>query len=337
MRAAWYDRNGEAAEVLRVGELPTPEPGPGEVRVKVAFSGVNPSDCKSRAGSRPVPDGTIVVPHSDGSGVIDKVGAGVPGKRLGERVWIWNGQWQRAFGTCAQYIALPSEQAVPLPPEAPLQAGACLGIPAMTAIHAVDRVEDTLGGLRGRTVFVTATASGVGFYAAQMAKLRGARVIGTVGSAEKTRALARLGIVDVIQYKTEPVAERILQLTDDKGVDGIIDMDFGATVRLVPQGILAPFGTYVCYGSNDRGEAPVDYGAWLPRSLSLQFFLVYLLPPVVRRRAVEGINAWLEQGALRHPVAPAYALDDIAAAHRAVESGKLLGRVVVELPQDSSS
>jgi len=332
MRAAWYDKNGEADEVLQVGELPTPEPGQGEVRIKMAFSGVNPSDCKSRAGSRPVKDGAIVVPHSDGAGVIDKIGAGVPASRLGERVWLWNGQWQRAFGTCAQYICLPSEQAVPLPASVTFEAGACLGIPALTAIHAVDRVEDTLGGLQGRTVLVTGAGSGVGFYAAQMAKLRGARVIGTAGSAQKIQALAGVGIAEVIEYKTEPVAERILQLTDGKGVDGIIDMDFGATVRLVPQGILAPFGTFVCYGSNDRGEAPLEFGAWLPRSLSLQFFLVYLLPPAARRRAVEGINAWLEQGALQHLVAPAYALEDVAAAHRAVESGALLGRVMVRFP-----
>jgi NADPH2:quinone reductase len=316
MRAAWYARNGRADEVLQLGEQPTPEPGAGEVRVRLSASGVNPSDCKSRAGSRLVAPGGLVVPHSDGAGVIDKVGAGVPASRVGERVWVWNGQWQRDLGTCAQYIAVPSEQAVFLPPAVSFEAGACLGIPAMTAIHAVDRLQDMLGdpgGLAGRTVLVTGAASGVGFYAAQIARLRGARVIGTVGSEEKAHALA--GIAEPVHYKTEDVAERILALTSGKGVNGIIDLDFSTTVRLVPKGALAAFGAYVCYGSNDRGAAPVDYAAWLPRSLGLQFFLVYLLPPAARKRAIAGLGAYLAQGALTHLVAPAYTLEGIVAAH----------------------
>ncbi|GAA4332182.1 NADPH:quinone reductase [Pigmentiphaga soli] len=328
MRAAWYERNGEAEAVLQLGDLPAPEPGPGEVRVRLAASGVNPSDVKSRAGSRPVAAGTRIVPHSDGAGVIDKVGEGVPAARVGERVWVWNGQYQRPLGTCAQFIALPAAQAVPLPEGASFEAGACLGIPAMTAIHAVDR----LGDVAGKTVLVTGATSGVGFYAAQVARLRGARVIGTVGSGEKARVLAGVGIEDVIFYKTEPVAERILAMTGGKGVDGIVDMDFSTTSRLVPAGALAPFGQFVCYGSNDRGEIPVEFGAWLPRSLGLQFFLVYELPPAARRQAVDGLNALLSDGSLAHLVAPAYALDDIAAAHQAVESGRVLGNVVVALP-----
>jgi len=328
MRAAWYTSNGKAQDVLQLGELPTPEPGPGEVRVRLAVSGVNPSDVKSRAGSRPVRPGELIVPHSDGAGTVDKVGPGVPAGREGERVWVWNGQWRRPLGTCAEFIVLPAAQAVPLPGNVSFEAGACLGIPALTAVHAVER----LGDVQGRAVLVTGAASGVGYYAAQMARLRGARVIGTVGSGEKAAALAGVGIADAVYYKTEPVAERILALTDGEGVHGIVDMDFSTTAALLPQGVLAPHGRYVGYGSNERGGIPVDFGTCLTRSLGLQFFLVYDLQAEARERAVRDVNALLAADSLSHLIAPAYGLDDVAAAHQAVEGGCLLGNVVVRLP-----
>ena len=144
MRAAWYTRNGAARDVLVVGELPTPSPGRGEVRVRLATSGVNPSDVKSRLG-RPL-GAERVVPHSDGAGTIDAVGADVPARRVGERVWIWNGQWQRPMGTAAEFIVVPDAQAVALPDAIDAAAGACLGIPAMTAFHAVARSTATMSG-----------------------------------------------------------------------------------------------------------------------------------------------------------------------------------------------
>ncbi|AOB29406.1 NADPH:quinone oxidoreductase [Bordetella sp. H567] len=327
MRAALYSRNGPARDVLQVTDLPTPEPGPGEVRVKLAMSGVNPSDVKSRAGSRPVTQG-YVVPHSDGAGVIDRVGSGVPGSRVGERVWIWNGQWQRPMGTAAQYIALPAEQAVALSDDTSFEAGACMGIPGLTAMQGVV----LLGDVAGKTVLVTGGASGVGYYAAQMARLRGARVITTVGSAEKSGFLEQVGVTDNILYKQEPVAERLLAMTDGRGVDAVIDMDFSTTAGLVPAGAVAPHGVIAVYGSNQRGDIPLNFGAWLPRSLSLRFFLVYDLLPAERRLAVETLSTLLRDGALSHLIAPAYGLDDIAAAHEAVESGRVVGNVVVALP-----
>ncbi len=169
MRATSYERNGPAREVLQVGEMNTPEPGPGEVRVRVHASGVNPSDCKARGGSRPM-IGARVVPHSDGAGVIDQVGPGVSDGRRGERVWIWNGQWGRPFGTAAEYIVLPSEQAAFLPEQASFEAGACLGIPALTAHRAVT----TDRACMGEIVLVAGGAGAVGHYAIQFAKLLGA-------------------------------------------------------------------------------------------------------------------------------------------------------------------
>jgi NADPH2:quinone reductase len=328
MRVALYSKNGPARDVLALQDLPTPEPGPGEVRVKLAVSGVNPSDVKSRQGSRPVTSG-FVVPHSDGAGVIERVGAGVPASRVGERVWIWNGQWQRPLGTAAQYIVLPASQAVPLPEGSSFEAGACMGIPGLTAMHAIA----LLGDLTGKTVLVSGGASGVGYYAAQMAHAYGARVITTVGSADKAACLEAVGIRDNILYKQEPVAERLLALTAGRGVDAVVDMDFSSNAALVQAGAVAPHGSYVVYGSNARGDIPLNFAAWLPRSISLHFFLVYDLLPAQREHAVNALNGMLAAGKLKHLIAPAYVLDDIVAAHEAVEAGRTLGNVVVTLPQ----
>jgi NADPH2:quinone reductase len=295
--------------------------------VKVAISGVNPSDVKSRAGSRPVTQGYIV-PHSDGAGVIDRVGSGVPDSRIGERVWIWNGQYQRPMGTCAQYIALPADRAVALPDDVSFEAGACMGVPGLTAMQGII----LQGDLAGKTVLVTGGASGVGYYAAQMARLRGARVITTVGSVEKAKCLEQVGVTDNILYKQEPVAQRLLDMTDGRGVDGIIDMDFSTTAALVPAGAVARHGVLSVYGSNQRGDIPVSFGAWMPRSLSLCFFLVYELRPAERRVAVDTLSGLLRDGKLSHLIGTTFGLDDIVQAHEAVESGRVLGNVVVALP-----
>ena len=139
MKAAWYEKNGEAREVLLLGEIPTPEVGAGEVRVKISVSGVNPSDVKSRRGR--ALNAARIIPHSDAGGVIDAVGAGVSASRIGQRVWTWNGQFGRPFGTCAQYIVLPEAQAVALPDNTSFDAAACMGIPGLTAFEAVRRCD----------------------------------------------------------------------------------------------------------------------------------------------------------------------------------------------------
>lgn len=327
MRAAWYSNNGAAREVLVIGELPTPQAGPGEVRVKLSVSGVNPSDVKARR-SRPLGDFDRVVPHSDGAGTIDQIGSGVAPSRLGERVWVWNGQWQRPLGTAAEYIVVPSRQAVRLPTTTSFDAGACLGIPALTAFHGVR----LLGALQGRTVLVVGASSAVGHYATQIAaRSNGARVIGTVGSEEKARHARQAGATETIDYKHEPVAERIREMTAGRGVDAIIDMDFSSTVRLLEQGALAPHGTLVCYGSNDTGAVPIPFRPVLFNSISLKFFLVYELLVADRRAALEGLTQLLENNVLDHTIGAVFDLDEIAQAHEAVESGRVLGNVIVRL------
>lgn len=332
MRAAWYSKNGKAEDVLEVGDMPDPQPGPGEVRVRLHASGVNPSDAKARGGSRPMLAERIV-PHSDGAGVIDAVGEGVAQGRIGERVWVWNGQWRRALGTAAEYIVLPSEQAVFLPESTSFSEGACLGIPAMTAFHAVE----LLGDIRGKTLLVTGAASGVGFYAAQCAMVKGARVIGTVGSAAKAALLEGIGVSDVIYYKNGKVAEQVKTLTGDRGVDGVVDLDFSSTVKLVTAGAVAAHGVVVSYGSNAMTGIEFDFSAWLFSSISLRPFLVYELHPSERKAAVDGINALLRDGRLQHVIGASFPLSEVALAHQAVEAGQTVGNVVVTLVDEKQS
>jgi NADPH:quinone reductase len=325
VRAAWYTRNGEARDVLTVGEMPAPEPGPGEVRVRLHCSGVNPSDVKSRRG-RPLV-GERVIPHSDGAGVVDKVGDGVPHSRIGERVWTWNGQWRRPFGTAAEFIALPSEQAVPLPDGTGFAEGACLGIPATTAFQAVRLVPQ----VEGRTLLVIGASSAVGHYATRIASLAGARVIGTVGSAEKAAHARAAGAAETIDYKTEDVAARITELTGGKGVDAVIDMDLSSTAGLVGKGVLAPHGTLVCYGSNRMDEVGIPFREFLFRNIALRFYVVYELLPEDRQAVLAGLKELLESGKLLHTIGARFPLERIVEAHEAVESGRVLGNVVVDL------
>jgi len=328
MRAAWYERTGPAREVLQVGELPTPDPGDGEVRVRLATSGVNPSDVKTRAGLRsaalPYPR---IVPHSDGAGVIDAVGKGVSSSRIGERVWIWNAAWKRPSGTAAQYVALPAEQAVRLPDAVPFDVGACLGIPALTALHAV-RVG---GGVTGKSVLVTGGAGAVGHYAIQMARLAGARrVLATVSSPDKAALARKAGADLAIDYRRDDVAARVLEATDGEGVDRVIEVDFGANVATSLASVKAE-GEIVVYGSG-KPEIAVPFFPALVKSVRMRFFIVYNLNAVDRAAALGQLTAWLEQGRLRHAIDSRFPLDAIVEAHEQVESGRAIGNVVLEIP-----
>lgn len=328
MKAAWYTQNGEAQDVMLVGELSTPSPQPGEVLVRLATSGVNPSDVKSRR-ARPVND-PLIVPHSDGAGVIEAVGAGVPAARVGERVWIWNGQWQRPLGTCAEYIALPAAQAVALPEGVDFAAGACMGIPGLTAVQAVILAERLAGDLRGQTVLVTGASSAVGHYITQMVTLAGGRVIGTVGSEVKAAHARTAGMQEAIFYKTESVPERVKALTNGRGADVIIDMDFSTTARWAAEGALAPHCQVVCYGSNAL-EVPLPFRPWLYQSIGVKFFLVYDLTPADRRVAVQRLSDMLVANQLQHSIGARFTLNQVAQAHRTVEAGQTVGNVVIDL------
>jgi NADPH:quinone reductase len=323
MRAAYYETNGTAGAVLRVNEVDTPRPGRGEVRVRLAASGVNPSDVKSRAGLTRKIAYPRVIPHSDGAGEIDQVGDGVAAARVGQRVWVWNGQWRRAFGTAAEFITVPAEQAVPLPANISMEAGACLGIPAYTGYQAVELA----GAKAGTTVLIAAGAGAVGHYAIQFAKKRGATVITTVSSPAKAEIAKGAGADHTIDYKRENVGERVKAITSNRGVEAMIEMDLGANAKLIPD-VLAPDGTVAIYGSGTP-EVSIPFQFLLQNSVALRFFLVYLMPPQLRERATAEITRMLERGELLHNVAQTFALADIVAAYEAVESGKAMGNIVV--------
>ena len=328
MRAAYYESVGPAAEVLRVGELPTPRPGSGEVRVRVHVSGVNPSDVKSRAGTRGALAYPYVIPHSDGAGIIDAVGSAISPSRMGERVWTWNAAWRRPFGTCAEFVCLPSEQAVPLPSGTGFEAGACLGIPAMTACHA------TLGDgpLNGKTVLVTGGAGAVGHYAIQFAKWSGARVITTVSGDAKSSQARAAGADHVINYRKENVVSVIKELTASAGVDRIVEVEFGGNLAVSNQ-ILKPGGVIAAYGSTGVPTPQLPFYTMMLNHTTLHMLLVYSLTNSQRQYACDLLQQALETGVLRHNIGARFALAHTAQAHVAVETGSIIGNVVVTIDQ----
>jgi NADPH:quinone reductase len=327
VQAAWYETTGAAQEVVQVGELPTPDPGIGEVRVRIRFSGVNPSDVKSRAGTRGPMTFPRVIPHSDGAGIIDAVGSGVSPGRIGERVWTWNAAWRRPNGTCAQFVCLPANQAVTLPAATDFDAGACFGIPAMTACHA------TLGdgSVAGQSVLVTGGAGAVGHYAIQFARWSGAAmVIATVSGDAKARQAQAAGAHHVINYKTADVAARVRELTSGGGVDRIVEVEFGGNLPVSAQ-IMKVGGTIAAYGSTAVPAPTLPFYPLMFAHTSVHMLLVYQLSTEQRQRCCDLITQALEQNALRHAISAGFQLRETARAHMEVEKGSM-GNVVIEMP-----
>ncbi|MEM7546579.1 MAG: NADPH:quinone reductase [Pseudomonadota bacterium] len=325
MKAAWYEGFGPAADVLTIGDLPDPEPGAGEVLVRIHATGINPSDAKLRAGARPgaVMEFPRIVPHSDGAGEIVAVGTGVDAGRVGERVWLWNAQWKRAFGTAAQMIALPAEQAVRLPDSTSFAEGASLSIPAMTAWYAV--YAD--GPVAGKTVLVTGGAGTVGRYACQMAALGGARVITTVSSDAKA---AHSGAADWINYREADVAEAVMDMTSGEGVDRIVEVDFGAN-QAASLAVIKAGGTIASYASAADMTPVLQFYGFMFKHVNLRMLIRYQFSAAENRAGEAALTEWLEAGKLSHAVVPGGTLDDIAAGHDMVMAGDKLGTVVLNI------
>jgi NADPH2:quinone reductase len=325
MRAAFYEQTGPARTVLQLADLPDPAPGPGEVRVRLLWSGVNPSDVKARAGLRagPMPFPRII-PHSDGMGVVDAVGEGVSPARIGERVWLWNAAWGRASGTAAECIALPSGQAVRLPDGVSDEIGACLGIPATTALQAVL----TRGGVAGKSVLIAGGAGAVGHYAVQCARLLGAsQVISTVSSEAKAALVREAGADVVIDYRSENVAERVARATGGRGVDRIIEVDVAAN-GLMNIELVRPDGEWIVYGSGTP-QFTLPFFSLASRNVAVCFILIYTLNAADRQRVIETLTRLLAEGALRHNIAARLPLERIADAHEQVEQGRTAGNIVL--------
>lgn len=328
MQAMSYSRFGPAADVLEAIALPTPAPKAGEVLVELAFSGVNPSDVKARAGARPgvtKPPFERIVPHSDGAGTIVAVGEGVTADRIGTRVWIWNGQWQRACGTASTHICLPDQQAVALPDGVSFETGASLGIPGLTASHAVFGG----GAVKGQTLLVQGGAGTVGLLAVQLAKWAGARVIATT-SASRMEAARAAGADVVLDYSAPDLPARILEANDGRFVNRIIEVEFGLNIASDAE-VIAPNGTIAAYGSAKAMTPEVNFGPLLFKAATIDILLIYVLPPPERAAAIARLHDALAEAALHCPVEAIFPLAQCAKAHEAVEAAGRDGAILIDL------
>jgi NADPH:quinone reductase len=324
MRAAVFRATGPARDVLSVEELRPVPPGPGEVQVKVALSGVNPTDWKERARGGTVGDLPFKVPNQDGAGTIAAVGEGVDPARVGERVWLYFAAWERQYGTAAELCTLPAEQAVPLPDGVSFELGASLGIPALTAHRCL--LAD--GPIEGRTVLVAGGAGAVGHYAIELARWLGARLVIATVSDERKALLARAaGAHEAVDYRSEDATARIKSLAPG-GVDRIVEVALHQNIDL-DAAVAAPNAAVAAYTGG--GKTSLDVGSIMARNVVLRSVLVYTMPAAAVRDAVGDVSRALRDGALTEMPEHRYPLTRIADAHDAVESGAV-GKVLVDLP-----
>jgi NADPH2:quinone reductase len=322
MRAAVYDRQGDAGEVLSIRELPDPLPGPGQVRVRVHVSGLNPSDTKGRSGvTGPMPFPRII-PHQDGAGVIDQVGDGVPASRVGERVWVYEAQRGQAGGTAADYTVVVAHKAVPLPAGISFETGACLGVPAMTAHRCL------FADGRPRHVLVQGGAGAVGTAAILLAKWAGAHVIATVSRPEQGEAARIAGADLVLNRRTDDVAARVSEAVPG-GVDRIVDVAVCENIAtdldcLSLNGVIT---AYAAAGGKDTLSLPFLRAMRLGAVIRMVF--VYEMSAIAHGDAVADITAALQANAYAPPIARRYTLDEIAQAHDAQDRGQDIGKHLI--------
>jgi NADPH:quinone reductase len=329
VRAVWYEETGPAADVLTYGEMTTPVAGPGEVRIRLEASGVNPADVGRRAGNYRGLEFPLVIPNSDGAGVIDQVGSGVTRLKVGQRVWLFNGQRNgRALGTAAEYIALAEPLVTPLPDQLSFAEGATLGIPAMTAWCSL--FAD--GPIAGKTVLVTGGAGAVGHYAVQFAKWGGAKVIATVSSEAKAEQARRGGADHTINYKTEDVVAVVMDITGKRGVDHVSEVDFGGNVATTPK-LMAMNSSIIVYATQGNRTPVVPMRELMEKCINLRGLVLFALPWPLLSAAQADITKWLMAGRRVHNIAGQFPLRDTAHAHLAVEKGDKLGTVVVDCAQ----
>ena len=320
MRAALYRSTGAAAEVLTVEEVDRPEPGPGEALVRVHASGINPTDHKARSGAVPRPVDGFQIPHQDGAGVIEAVGAGVDPARVGERVWLWLAASGRRWGTAAQWTVLPERQAVPLPDGASFDLGASLGVPAMTAHYCL--FSD--GPVTGQTVLVAGGAGAVGHFAIELAKRAGARVITTVSSSEKAALAEKAGADLVVNYRSPDAADQVKAFAP--AVDRVIEVALGANLEL-DLAVVRRQAVVVTYAA-EAVNPVLPVRACMAANVILRFVLLYSMPATALDQAAADITAALAAGDLTGLPVHKFPLADVAAAHEAAEGGAV-GKVIV--------
>ncbi len=327
MKAIWYTRQGAAHDVLQFGEQSEPHAAAGEVRIKLHASSVNPADIYRRAGPNFQMDGPLIIPNSDGSGIVDEAGRGADRALIGKRVWLYNGQRNgRVFGTAAEYITISDDLVRELPRNASFAEGACLGIPAMTAHVAVSRGGD----IKGRNVFISGGGGAVGHYAVQWAKRFGARVITTVSSADKAAHTKAAGADVTVNYKTDDVATAIRTFTLGKGLAHVVDLDFGANVGLLVP-LMAAGGTMAYFATKGNLTPVFPADDFMRRNLTLSGIVLNGVPLAQRHRAQDDITQWLREGGMQHTISSVYPLAKTADAHDTVQAGTKRGTVVVDL------
>lgn len=327
MKAAWFEAFGNARDVLIVGERESPQPAAGEVLVRVQTSGINPSDVKKRAGSFPdLLNGGFVIPNSDGAGIVEAVGAGVDESRIGERVWIYQAQYGRRFGTAAEYVAIDSARAPELPANTDYDTGACLGIPVMTAHRAVFADGD----VAGQTILVTGGAGRVGYYAVQWASQAGARVIATASNADDDEACRQAGAESVVNHRDAGFAKNVLSANGGKPVDRIVDVEFGANLSTSVE-VLRIGGVIATYASVQEPNPTLPFFQMMYKDLTVRMIIVYAMPEAAKQQAVSDIATALENNALKHRIAHRYSLDRIAEASEVIESGSVRGAVILSI------
>jgi len=326
MKAYWYEKAGAAAEVLKFGEIETPRPGAGEVRVKIAVSAVNPSDWKRRRFGRELGCFDRIIPNNDGSGVIDDIGAGVDHSRLGERVWIFAAQALRPMGTAAEYCVLPARQARHLADGQSFEDGACLGIPAVTAHRGL--FAD--GEISGQTILVPGGAGRVGRYAVQMAKRAAATVIATAGSAEKLYHLRRLGTDHVLNYNSDDIAGAVAEITGGIGVDRIVEVALAFNIAEAPA-LVRENGVIAAYSADGVANPEVPFQALMYKNITLRPFAIFGMPVEAQDAAFTHIERLLADATLSHLVGSRFAFDQMIEAHEAIETGDAFGAHVVRV------
>ena len=327
MRAAWFEKFGAAEDVLTVGDVDKPAAAPGEVLVRLYTSGVNPSDVKKRAGSFPnLLDAGLVVPNSDGAGVIEAVGEGVPGERVGERVWVYQAQFARRFGTAAEYLAIDSSRAPRLPDQAKFDVGACLGIPVMTAHRCV--FAD--GNVDGQSILVTGGAGRVGHYAIQWASQAGAKVIATASNDLDAAACTSAGAESVVNHRDDDFAAAVLSANGGQPIDRVIEIEFGANLATSVE-IIRTGGTIATYSSTVDPEPRLPFFQMMYKDLTVRFVIVYAMPEVAKQFAIADIERALENDLLQHRVAEKFPLAKIAVSNEVVEQGNIRGCVILAI------
>ncbi len=327
MRAAWFEEFGAAQDVLQVGERDSPVAGPGEVLVRMATSGVNPSDVKKRAGSFPdLLDNGFVIPNSDGAGVIEAAGDGVDASRIGERVWIYQAQYARRLGTAAEYVAIDAAHAPQLPDAASFEVGACLGIPVMTAHRCVFADGD----VAGQTVLVTGGAGRVGHYAVQWASQAGATVIATASNNDDKAVCIAAGAAHVVNHRDDDVVGSIMEATSGSPVDRIVDVEFGGNLSTSIE-VLRIGGTIASYASTQVPEPKLPFFKMMYKDVTVRMVIVYAMPEAAKDHAVADIEKALSAGSLQHRIAHTVPLGEIARSNEIIEQGTVRGAVVLTI------